>query len=166
MLITRKIGTVDTMVNTDRSIDYVLLDWFETEKRIMHKTSEAGRNVQIKFLNENRGFQPGDVIFIDGDTMGVIDIRECEVLVIRPRNMNELATICYEIGNKHLPLFYQEDELLVAYDSGLFAYLRAAGYNTQREMRKLTNALRTTVAPHGSNGKSLFTRIMQLTTEK
>ena len=119
----------------------------------------------MKFLNENPQLAIGDIVYEDGSGLVVIDIKEADVIVIRPANMQEMAAICYEIGNKHLPLFYQDEEILVAYEDPLFKFLQASGYKIEKAKRKLTSPIKTTVSPHGSSSKSLFDRIMKLTTE-
>ena len=95
--------------------------------------------------------------------MVAVDIKECDAIVIRPKSMHEMASVCYEIGNKHLPLFFQDDEVLVAYEGPLFNLLKASGYIVEQAKKKLTTPLKTTVSPHGSSS-SLFNRIMKLTT--
>ena len=164
MLITEKLGSLDSFPLQGRAVDYVVLHWFEASKRILHKQSAAGRDVQMKFLQGDPQFQPGDVIFVDANNVGVIDIAETEVIVARPENMQDMAAICYEIGNKHLPLFYQEGEILVAFDNTLFTFLQASGYKVEKTKSKLTHALKTTVVPHSSGVQSIFSRIMQRTT--
>jgi urease accessory protein len=79
--------------------------------------------------------------------------------------MHDMAYVCYEIGNKHLPLFYDKDELLVPYDAPVFRMLEASGFNPVRQQRKLLSQLKTTVAPHNHAGtrESLFSKILQLT---
>ena len=81
--------------------------------------------------------------------------------------MYETAAVCYEIGNKHLPLFYQDDELLVAYDAPLFRMLEKAGYQIKAEKRQLLHPLKTSVSPHGLavSNESLFTKIIKRTTK-
>ena len=61
-----------------------------------------------------------------------------------------MASVCYEIGNKHLPLFYEDDELLLPYEAPLFQLLLAAGYDVKQGKRKLLDPLRTSVTPHGT----------------
>jgi urease accessory protein len=80
--------------------------------------------------------------------------------------MFEAISASYEIGNKHLPLFYEGDELLVPYDAPLYRLLQAAGYIIKVEERKLTSAVKTTVSPHALQGNNtgLFNKILQLTT--
>jgi urease accessory protein len=165
MLIKEKIGNLELFAINNRNIDYVWLDWYETNKRILHKKTIMGREIGMKFLNENPQLTVGDIIYEDDFNLIAIDIKECDAIIIRPRSMQEMAAVCYEIGNKHLPLFYQEDEILVAYEASLFTLLRASGYAVEQAKRKLVKPLKTTVTPHGNSSNSLFNRIMKLTTD-
>lgn len=167
MLVKEKIGNLDLFAVNNRNIDLVLLDWFETSKRILHKKTLMGKDISMKFLNEDPQLIVGDIIYEDDFTLIAVDIKECDTLVILPKTMQEMAAICYEIGNKHLPLFYQEQEILVAYEAPLFKLFMAAGYNVEKAKRKLIKPIKTTVAPHGgSRGSSLFSKIINLTTDK
>jgi urease accessory protein len=165
MLVKEKIGNLELFAINNRNIDYVLLDWYETNKRILHKKTILGREVSMKFLNENPQLGVGDIVYEDDFGLIAVDINECDAIVIRPRSMHEVAAVCYEIGNKHLPLFYQEDEILVAFEAPLFQLLAGSGYAVEQATRKLVSPLKTTVAPHSSSGNSLFNRILKLTTD-
>lgn len=162
MLVKEKIGNLELFAVNNRNIDYVLLDWYETNKRILHKKTLSGREISMKFLHENPQLGVGDIIYEDDFGLVAVDIKECEAIVIRPRSMYEMAAVCYEIGNKHLPLFYQDEEILVAYEAPLFKLLSAGGYAITQQKRKLTRPLKTTVTPHG-NSNTLFSKIMKLT---
>lgn len=164
MLVKEKLGNIISHPRGDKRIDYLMLDWYETNKRILHKKTLAGREISLKFLNENPQLSVGDILLEDDASLVVIDIKEADVIVIRPVNMQEMAAICYEIGNKHLPLFYAGDEILVAYERPLYNVLQASGYKVEKAKRKLTDPVKTTVEPHGSSN-SLFNRILKLTTE-
>ncbi len=163
MIIKEKLGNIKDASIEDKIIDHVLLDWHETHKRILHKHSQSGREITIRFLKENQNLTQGDIIYLDDESIVVIDILLCEAIVIHPATMHEMASVCYEIGNKHLPLFLQENELLVPYEAPLFKLLNIAGYNVKQEKRKLINPLRSTVTPHGHTGQTLFSRILKLT---
>ncbi|MEP7106326.1 MAG: urease accessory protein UreE [Ferruginibacter sp.] len=164
MLVKEKIGNINFFAINNRKIDSLLLEWHETNKRILHKKTLSGREVIMKFLNENQQLTEGDVIYEDDFNIIAIEIKECEALIIRPKTMFEMASVCYEIGNKHLPVFYQEDEILVAFEAPLFRLLEAAGYDISQGKRKLVNPLKTSVSPHGPNSKgNLFSKIMKLT---
>ena len=165
MIIKEKIGSLEKIDINDRVIDYLELEWYETSKRILHKRTNAGKEIVLKFLNQSQNLAEGDVLFEDQQDLIVVSIKPCEVIVIRPNSMYEMAYVCYEIGNKHLPLFYENDELLVPYEAPLFKMLQAAGFDLIKEERKLINQLKTSVMPHGHSDKekSLFSKILQLT---
>jgi urease accessory protein len=94
-----------------------------------------------------------------------VEIIACEAIVFIPRSTFEIAYVCYEIGNKHLPLFFEENLLLIPFDEPTFKMLLAAGMAVTMQKRKLLNQLKTSVAPHShsSENKSLFSRIMKVT---
>jgi len=164
MVIKQKIGNLSFFAMYNRKVDYVLLEWYETNKRILHKKTLAGAEVVMKFLSENQQLTEGDVIYEDDFNLIAIEIKECDTLIIRPKTMFEMASVCYEIGNKHIPVFYQQEEILVAYESPLFQLLQSAGYDVSTGKRKLVNPLKTSVSPHGNSGQpSLFSKIMKLT---
>jgi len=164
MIVKEKIGNITNFQIGERVIDYLYLDWFETGKRILHKKTTSGMEVVMKFLRENQQLGQGDILFADETRLIVVAILPCECLVIIPRSKFELASLCFEIGNKHLPLFYQDEKLLVAYDAPLFRLLVSSGYDVIKEDARLENPLKTSVSAHGDSGKdSLFSKIMKLT---
>ena len=164
MQIIKKSGNLSTTEIGQRIIDPVAFEWFETRKRIQRKTSRNGTEVVIKFLQQSPDLSEGDILFMDEERIISVEIIACECLVIGPQNIFETASVCYEIGNKHLPLFFEEGKLLVPYEKPLHRLLEAQGYEIQTAVRKLLHPLNTTVAPHSETGSgSLFSRIMQLT---
>lgn len=164
MLIQQKIAALDAIVLANRTIDYLPLEWYETSKRIMRKRTQNGQEVALKFLAENPRLTQGDVLYEDSQTVIVVEVLPCDALVIKPASMHEMASICYEIGNKHLPLFYENDSLLAPYDAPLFRLLTASGYAVERQQRQLLHPLNTSVSPHAhTESGSLFSKILKLT---
>ena len=164
MLIQQKSGNIHSVDTQNKAIDYVAFEWYETNKRIQIKKSVAGREVTLKFMSENPCLTQGDILFEEEDYIIAVEVLSCECMVICPANMFDTASVCYEIGNKHLPLFIENIDLLVPYEKPLFTMLIAQGYVVKLELRKLLTPLRTTVSPHAhSGGDSLFAKIMKLT---
>jgi urease accessory protein len=162
MLVQNKIGNISSVEINQRMVDCISLEWYEARKRILRKTTESGKEISIKFLNENPELTEGDILFTDDTTIIAISILPCECIVVHPKNMFEMASICYEIGNKHLPLFYEAEALLIPLDIPLFRLLSAQGYDAKEERRKLLQPLKTTVSPHGAAGnETLFSKIMK-----
>jgi urease accessory protein len=164
MLVQNKIGNISRFEINQRSVDYISLEWYEARKRILRKTTQSGKEISIKFLNENPELTEGDILFEDNTAIIAISILPCNCIVVHPKNMFEMASVCYEIGNKHLPLFYEDEVLLIPLDIPLLKLLSAQGYDVKEEKRKLLRPLKTTVSPHASgSNETLFSKIMKLT---
>lgn len=147
MLVEQKIGNINSH-SAGKNIDWLELEWHEAGKRILHKKTRSGKDISMRFLKENPHFTQGDVIYVDAETLIAIHIRPCEAIVIEPKNTLEIVTACYEIGNRHLPLFFQDNALLVAYEAPLFNLLVYSGYAVRKENRALTTPVKTSVAAH------------------
>lgn len=157
------LGTVKAFDSENRSVDYLMLEWHETTKRIFRKKTNGGIEIAAKFLGTEHRLQKDDVLFADEQRLVVVDILPCDCLVIRFADALQLANICYEIGNKHLPLFMQDGMLLTPADKPVMRLLKAQGYEVEEAKRQLLHPLKTTVAPHASESSSLFSKIMKLT---
>ncbi|MBL0356712.1 MAG: urease accessory protein UreE [Chitinophagaceae bacterium] len=164
MLIQSKIGTLSNVDTNGKTIDWLPIEWHEARKRVLRKKTQSGKEISFKFLNENPELTEGDVLFADDCTIIAVSILPCDCIVVHPKNMFEMASVCYEIGNKHLPLFYEEEALLIPTDLPLLRLLSAQGYVIKEEKRKLLQPLKTTVSPHGdASNTTLFSKIMKLT---
>lgn len=165
MTITSILGNTFNGFGAAQQIDYLSLEWYECTKRILHKTTHSGRSITLRFLQQPVHFKPGDVIFQDENSSIVIDILPCKAMVINPSSEYELASACYELGNKHLPLFYENNALVIPFDAPVYKMLSSAGFNINIEESVLSNPLKTSVLPHAheSQSHSLFSRILKLT---
>ena len=163
MIIQNKIGALNSFDLRGREIDWLQMEWYETNKRILRKRTKAGVEVALKFMKENPGLTQGDVLYEDEHSIIAVDIVPCDCLVITPADMFEMASVCYEIGNKHLPLFFEANTLLVPFEQPLYRLLTVQGYDVKHDKKKLLQPLKTTVAPHAHSSESLFSRIMKLT---
>jgi urease accessory protein len=166
MVIRQKVGNISALDLGGRHIDPVAIEWHEANKRILTKKTKSGREILMKFLGEGPALSEGDVLWQDEKDIIVVEISCCEAIVVRPTSTYQMAAACYEIGNRHLPLFYNAGEILVPFEAPLFKLLVAGGYHPARETRKLLQAIKTTVSPHreAGNKQSLFSKILQLTT--
>lgn len=154
MICKEVIGNVETYPIGSKIKDVLNLEWHETTKRIMRKKSEAGQEIVIKFLREGTRLKESDIIYEDADKVVVVNILPCDVIQVTPRSIYEMGAICYEIGNKHLPLFIQEESVLIPYERPLEHLLIASGYEVTKTRSKLLNMLNTTAEPHHHHSDS------------
>lgn len=163
MIIQEKTGTLQQVEKGNRQIERVNLEWHETAKKILHKKTDTGRAVIMKLFKEGECLAQDDVVYTDDQLIICIEILPTEAIVLQPASLKDMAYVCYEIGNKHLPLFYHEGELAMPYDEPVFRMLVKAGYNPVRENRKLLQQVKTSVTAHRHAGTTLLSKILQLT---
>ena len=168
MIINECVGNIKDISVAGKTIDYLDLEWFETTKRIQRKKTRQGVDVAIKFLREGQRLREGDILHEDGEKAIVVNVLETEAIVITPTSMLEMGTVCYEIGNKHIPLFIQEDKVLLPFEMPMYRWLEASNFRPERQTVKLLNLLKSNVEPHGhgSRGSSLFTKILKMAAPK
>ncbi len=157
------LGRLNEMEVVNRSIDVLFLEWFEAGKRIFRKKTVGNVEVIFKSMEGPVFLNEGDVIYIDEHKIIVIEIVPCEVISILPQSAYEIASLSYEIGNKHAPLFIENDSLLIPFELPLFRSLEKQGYVVSKENKKLLYPLKTSVSAHlHSEGQSLFSKIMRV----
>ncbi len=166
MLITEKYGNLNSSEISNKNIDALRIEWHETGKRILHKTTKSGIGVTLKFLNENPNLKEGDILWQDESSLIAVEIIPVECIVVTSNSVIAVAALCYEIGNRHLPLFSEKNELLIPYNTPLYNLLHSSGYLIRIEERKLDNPFKTTVLPHVqvSGTGSIPTKMPQLST--
>lgn len=163
MLIKEILGNTVLQSLGDLKIDLLEIEWYEATKRIQRKTSNDGTDLSIKFLREGQRLQDGDILFKNDEKAIVVHIKPCDTIVITPKNMLQMGTVCYEIGNKHMPLFIQGELVLMPFEMPMFRWLEAGGYEPAKEEHQLLNILKSNVEPHGHSGSnSLFSKIINI----
>ncbi|WP_066568254.1 urease accessory protein UreE [Snodgrassella sp. CFCC 13594] len=135
-----------------QTIDSVSLQWYEADRRLLRTHTEHGRDIAFRLLKEGQRLHHHDVVYLDDKLAIVVVIEPSDVMVLSPKTLPEMARACYEIGNKHTPLFLDGNELLLPYDKPLFEWLAAAGFAPQRDHRRLSEQLRANSAAGVSAG--------------
>jgi urease accessory protein len=145
MLIAREIlGNIDS----DRhslEVDYLQLEWFDTSKKIIRAITVGGREIGFRNLT-SRHLSDGDILYRDEalDFCIVVHILPCSCLVFRATDAKQMAYACFEIGNRHVPIFINEQhEVITAFEKPLFDLLTRRGLMPTMETRVIarTSAL-------------------------
>lgn len=144
MIIEKIVGHIDELdsdlvAHTHK--EKVYLESSDLVKRIQRVKTDHGREIGIR-LTESRELNAGDVLYMDEKNIIFIEVFPDDVIVIRPRNMNEMGTIAHQLGNRHLPAQFEEDQMLVQYDYLVEELLEELGLPYVREKRKVKKAFR------------------------
>lgn len=110
-------------------------------KRIQRVKTDHDREIGIR-LKDAKDLVAGDVLFMDEKNMIIVDVLSDDLLVIKPRSMEEMGTIAHQLGNRHLPAQFQSNEMLVQYDYLVEKLLQEMEIPFKREERKVEKAFR------------------------
>ena len=144
MLCEKVLGSLGDGCYEGRRVDYVDIQWHEAHSRVHRKTSAEGEDVGIRLADEGaaRGLHQGDVLYADEHKVIAVNIPPCDALkvVVRGDHREQVARLCWEVGNTHTPMFRGTDELtfFVPYSEPLAQKIAALhGVDSQRQEARL-----------------------------
>ena len=153
-----KLSETDT---AGKTVEYVDIEWHEAFKKIHRKTTDKGREIGIRMDDSvlSRGLLQDDVIYVDDELVIAVNTPPCEVIEISFEKGYAFmaAKVCYEIGNRHAPLFWGDTYVTftAVYDEPMLAMLsKLHGVKTARAVKKLDFGRRisASVSHHHSHG--------------
>lgn len=124
-----------------RHIEKVYIENADLVKRIQRLKTDHNREIGIR-LKVSKDLEAGDVLFMDEENMIVVEVLANDLLVIKPRSMEEMGNIAHQLGNRHLPAQFGKDEMLVQYDYLVEELLETMEIPFKREERKVEKAFR------------------------
>lgn len=140
MLVDKILGNIKDFPIADREVDWVYVDWYDLDKKLLRKTSAAGEEIGIRLEGHTHGhLHEGDVLFADENKVIVLDILPCELTVVEVHSMQEMGRLCFELGNRHLSLSIGEKQVSVPYDAPTFEYLAKLGFAPKKEEAKFSH---------------------------
>ena len=141
MILDKVLGNIENTNLEGVHIEKIYLNNEEMLKRIIRVTSDHGNDYGISLSDGNK-LKDGDILFNDGHNAVVIKFNSEDVLVIKPKDMNQMGKIAHEIGNKHLPAQFIDETMIIQYDSVVEETLKKQNLNYSRENMELKEAFR------------------------
>ncbi|MGI2293814.1 urease accessory protein UreE [Paenibacillus sp. GXUN7292] len=117
-------------------------------KRINRITTDHGKEIGIR-LTDQRDLLAGDILYMDDKNMIYIEVLSDDLLVISPRSLMEMGNIAHQLGNRHLPAQFEDNDMLVQYDYLVEELLQQLEIPYKREDRKVKQAFRHIGHSHG-----------------
>lgn len=143
MIVEEIVGNIANLSDSEKGkhIEKVYLENSDLVKRIQRVTTDHGNELGIR-LKQPIDLQYGDILYKDDTNMIIVDINSEDLLVIKPRNLQEMGNIAHQLGNRHLPAQFTETEMLVQYDYLVESLLQDLGIPYTHEDRKVNQAFR------------------------
>ena len=155
MLCEKILGRADQTDLSGRQLDYVNIEWFEAFKKIHKKVTDKGEEVGIRLDDTvlSRGLYEGDILYLDKERALVVHTPKCMVIRVKVDENHPYmaAKVCYEIGNRHAPLFYGEEEntFITPYNEPMYLMLeKLHGVTATKEIQRLDFDRRISAAVH------------------
>ena len=155
MLCEKILGKLKDFDLTGKTVEYVDIEWHEAFKKIHRKTTDSGREVGIRLDDSvrTRVLNQDDVLAVEGDTVYAVNIPPCEVIVVTvdKHHPHMVAKVCYEIGNRHAPLFWgaEEGTFITPYNEPMKVMLdKLHGVSTEVKESKLDFDRRISASVH------------------
>ena len=141
MILDKILGNIKDMTDIHCHIERIYLESDELLKRVLRVTSDHGHEYGIS-LPKGSEMKDGDILFNDGHNIVVISVKEDDVIVITPRDINEMGEIAHNLGNKHLPVQIEAGKIIIQYDYLIEKFLQDLKVNFERKNMKLKQAFR------------------------
>ena len=127
---------------SSKEVDFFDIEWFESTRKLLRKVSHKGEEVGLRILKENLRLKHHDVLWEDGNKILLVNILPSDAVVVQPKTMREIATICFEIGNQDIPIFIENDEIIIPYEDPIFNLLKKGGYEPFKAQRIFEDMLK------------------------
>ena len=154
MLCEQILGKLEETDLSGRKLEYVDIEWHEAFKKIHRKVTDKGTEVGIRLDDSvlTRGLLQGDVIYRDENLVIAVNTPPCEIIQVSLMEGHEkmAAKVCYEIGNRHAPLFWgEEDTFITIYNEPMMVMLsKIHGVTAVKKTEKLDFDRRISASVH------------------
>jgi urease accessory protein len=154
LIVEAPMGRIDDVAHVDLTVDLLPLDWYNSTKRINRLTSRDGMDIGLRLSDAAalRGWCQGDVVAVVGSKAVTIEIIPCKCLAVHAESQAQLVRLCYEVGNRHAPFFYEEqgEGFLLCYDEPMLRMLERLGFKPEAvQARLLADRRISAAAGHG-----------------
>ncbi|MDR1184995.1 MAG: hypothetical protein LBK67_09390 [Coriobacteriales bacterium] len=141
LIVAEPLGEIDETRFAAALIDPVEIDWYNCTKRINRCVSQGGVELGLRMndITFKRGWRDGDVVAWDNNVAVVIRIVPCKCLCVKAADQKQLVRLCYEVGNRHAPFFYDEtdESFLLNYDQPMLLLLEKLGLEVSVKQAQL-----------------------------
>ncbi|WP_432205031.1 urease accessory protein UreE [Cetobacterium somerae] len=155
MLFEKILGNIKNIKNKeDFEIERIIIKSDDLEKRILRVHSEDDNEYGISLKESGMKLENGSILYNDGKKVVIVETDLEKVLVISPKDMNQMGEIAHFLGNMHTPVKIENGKIYLHYDKYLDNTLKEKKCPFEVEYIKFKKALRHIEHSHGHHGHS------------
>lgn len=130
MIFEEVVGNVADIPNVDEyEIETIALPYDDLNKDILRVTSDAGNDYGISIDHHHHPLKNGDILQQDNHHLLVIQILAQEMIIITPKDINEMGVIAHMLGNTHKPIAVENGQIMLEIDPVVQKILDERGIN-------------------------------------
>ncbi|MBO2535821.1 urease accessory protein UreE [Rummeliibacillus suwonensis] len=141
MIIEKIVGNIHELDKPTTHIERIYVRSDDLLKKILRVKTDHGNELGIR-LKEGTVLKDGDILYQDEKNTIIISVLADDVLVIKPTNLTQMGDIAHQLGNRHLPAQFENDEMIVQYDYLVEKLLQDLEIPFARENRKMKKAFK------------------------
>lgn len=125
------------MYSSDPEIDFLPLQWYEVNRTVIKRKTEGGRDVSLSRFPKVPIYD-GEILYETHEVIVKARIAPCVCIVLHTDDIGTIGSFCFDVGNRHLPIFCMDNKIVVSYDGRLFQALSGKyGDKVQMETKTL-----------------------------
>jgi len=134
MVVTEVLGNIKDR-EVSGTVVPVPFEWFELEKKVGRRTAGDGREIGLQLTDH---LHDGDILLEDGEKTYAVSVTESELIAAAPGDPDVFGRLCYELGNRHLPVRIEGGAVVTPYDEPTYSYLKTQGFPVGKRAGKFT----------------------------
>lgn len=145
MIVEKIVGNLANLSKDEistRHVERVNMESDQLVRRIQRVTTDHDREIGIRLQKGADDLRQGDILDMDDQNIIIINVKSDDLLIIRPKDIEEMGRVAHNFGNQHKPAQFEGNEMLVQYDYLIEEELNEMGINYSREERQVKEAFR------------------------
>lgn len=110
-------------------------------KKILRVKSDHGNEYGIRLDDETAHLENGAAFRLGDHELLVLQVIPDEMIIVAPRNIDEMGQTAYLLGNLHKPLQVKDGTITLLYDDVVIGELKKKGVPYRVEKRSLDEAM-------------------------
>lgn len=116
MIFEETVGNLSDLPEADYDIEVIEIPYDDLNKDILRVTSDKGNEYGISIDHHQHPLKNGDILQKDGNHLLVIQVLPQEMIIITPKDINEMGVIAHMLGNTHKPIAVENGKIMLEVD--------------------------------------------------
>lgn len=143
MILTEIFGNVKDIPDiADYHVETAMVKSDDLLKSILRVTSDHGRDYGIRLEDETQSLENGTAFLLGEGKLLVLSVVPDEVIIITPKDIDEMGTVAHMLGNLHKPVQVKDGKITLLMDEVVAQTLQQEGISYTTEKMQLDQPMK------------------------